>query len=928
MDGRSTGKLFSDVSDFKVIRKKRNDVLNKLLISAKEDPVSQFQLGAKYYIGDGVEQNYEEAAKWFMMAAKQGYSQAQYNLAVMYEDGEGVKENIDEALKWYKKSAEQGNNDAIEALKELGYESNDYLKRDTSKLDKNIITNLPDNENQETIEESIDLYNIGIQEYNQKKFFKAFDYFTKSAELGNPLAQYYLGRMYAEGQAVKQDFDEAIKWYRTSSIKGCEAAKKALKNIEIKIKNNINIRQEKSTKQEKSTIQEDKKIGPVELYNLGIQDYNQKKFFKAFNSFTKSAELGHSLAQYYLGLMYAEGKAVKQNLEEAKKWFQKSSAQGNNDSIEALKKISLNVKKEPVTSEEQYEFALGYYKEKIYSEAFKWFKKSSDQGNNNSLYYLGMMYQKGEGIDRNIEEAKNLYQKSSLGGCVEAQIALEELENNLKNNNITNNRQDNPKTQQVNKESIDLYNLGIQDYSQKMFFKAFNSFKKSAELGNPLSQYYLGIMYAQGKAVEQDFEEAKRWFQKSFLNGCKEAQKALDKLANIVNLPVNEKKEPVTPEEQYKFASECYKAKKYDEALKLFRKSAEQGYYKASYAIGLMYKNGEGVRQDIEEAFKWFGKYVEKATDKEQYNFGMKYYNGNPVKQNFKEAFKWFQKSAEQGNAKAQYNLGVMYEDGDGVEENIEESMKWYKKAADQGDEDAKEALKELENKQNSVTNLKRGNTNIQQYTNKESIDLYNLGLQDYNQKKFFKAFNSFIKSAELGYPLSQYYLGIMYADGKAVKQNFEESKKWFQRSLLGGCKEAQKALDKLANIVNLPVNEKKEESHKPVTVNLKKNTYSPKEDKTKFDDTAALYLQGLNYYNSKEPNYKEAFLCFLQAAEKGNITAQYNLAVMYEDGLGVPVNNQEAIKWYRKVAEQGDEDAIEALKDLENQEEKKRSRT
>ena len=120
MDGRSTGKLFSDVSDFKVIRKKRNDVLNKLLISAKEDPVSQFQLGAKYYIGDGVEQNYEEAAKWFMMAAKQGYSQAQYNLAVMYEDGEGVKENIDEALKWYKKSAEQGNEDAKEALEKMG----------------------------------------------------------------------------------------------------------------------------------------------------------------------------------------------------------------------------------------------------------------------------------------------------------------------------------------------------------------------------------------------------------------------------------------------------------------------------------------------------------------------------------------------------------------------------------------------------------------------------------------------------------------------------------------------------------------------------------------------------------------------------------------------------------------------------------------
>ena len=40
--------------------------------------------------------------------------------------------------------------------------------------------------------------------------------------------------------------------------------------------------------------------------------------------------------------------------------------------------------------------------------------------------------------------------------------------------------------------------------------------------------------------------------------------------------------------------------------------------------------------------------------------------------------------------------------------------------------------------------------------------------------------------------------------------------------------------------------------------------------------------------------------------AEQGNIKAQYNLALMYYKGEGVPQNYEEAIKWYNKAAEQG----------------------
>jgi len=45
---------------------------------------------------------------------------------------------------------------------------------------------------------------------------------------------------------------------------------------------------------------------------------------------------------------------------------------------------------------------------------------------------------------------------------------------------------------------------------------------------------------------------------------------------------------------------------------------------------------------------------------------------------------------------------------------------------------------------------------------------------------------------------------------------------------------------------------------------------------------------------------------------------AQFSLGVMYYKGHGVPENDAEAVKWYRKAAEQGNEGAKKMLKALE----------
>lgn len=73
------------------------------------DQKAQFNLGVRYYKGEGVEQNYAEAVKWFRKAAQQGDAKAQYDLGVCYYEGEGVEQNYAEAVKWFQKAAQQGN---------------------------------------------------------------------------------------------------------------------------------------------------------------------------------------------------------------------------------------------------------------------------------------------------------------------------------------------------------------------------------------------------------------------------------------------------------------------------------------------------------------------------------------------------------------------------------------------------------------------------------------------------------------------------------------------------------------------------------------------------------------------------------------------------------------------------------------------------
>ena len=65
----------------------------------------QFALGLMYYRGQGVPQDFGEAAKWDRKAANQGHAESQFILGMMYAQGEGVPKDYVQAHKWFSLAA-------------------------------------------------------------------------------------------------------------------------------------------------------------------------------------------------------------------------------------------------------------------------------------------------------------------------------------------------------------------------------------------------------------------------------------------------------------------------------------------------------------------------------------------------------------------------------------------------------------------------------------------------------------------------------------------------------------------------------------------------------------------------------------------------------------------------------------------------------
>jgi TPR repeat protein len=120
-----------------------------------------------------------------------------------------------------------------------------------------------------------------------------------------------------------------------------------------------------------------------------------------------------------------------------------------------------------------------------------------------------------------------------------------------------------------------------------------------------------------------------------------------------------------------------------EEAAFWYRKAAAQGRTEAAYALGFIYQDGLGIKQNYAEAARWYDKAPDPYGAECLYDLGLLYEEGNGVSQNNVEAVRLFRLAAERGNAHAQACLGYMYSVGKGVPKSEAEAAHWFRKAAE-----------------------------------------------------------------------------------------------------------------------------------------------------------------------------------------------------------------------------------------------------
>ncbi len=141
---------------------------------------AQFALGALYYDGKGVFQDYREAGRWHRKAAEQGLASAQYVLGIMYRHGEGFPKDFAKAARWHREAAEQGHAEAQLSLGIL-YHNGRGVPLD---LDE------------------------------------AMRWYNRAAESGLVEAQLVLGQAYMDGDGVRRSYIHAHKWFNIASARG------------------------------------------------------------------------------------------------------------------------------------------------------------------------------------------------------------------------------------------------------------------------------------------------------------------------------------------------------------------------------------------------------------------------------------------------------------------------------------------------------------------------------------------------------------------------------------------------------------------------------------------------------------------------------------------------------------------------------------
>ena len=343
---------------------------------------------AKYYLGMILkdEEQYEEAFHLFKTAADEGSQEdSMFQVAIFYKNGYGVEMNESKAIYYYALAANSANPTPAAQ------------------------------------------FNYALMLKEEGNFLLASKYFKAAALQGDSEAMNNYGLMLMRGEGVKKDLDEAKKYFKMSSDLGNSFGQNNLGLILKKVN------PEESLRMFKLSMNQGNFSG-MNNYALAIMGQHPETAFKLFK---KAADAGHANAMFNYASMLKniqnhslerphqlQSMSDDEITNEIEKYIKNSAKLGDMSAM--ISYANILKKNNKLTNAEKYlkkavdsgsstamcNYATLLKERGEFVMAIEYYKKASKLGNTNAMNNLASMYIVGEGVEKDIDKAREIYRNS------------------------------------------------------------------------------------------------------------------------------------------------------------------------------------------------------------------------------------------------------------------------------------------------------------------------------------------------------------------------------------------------------------------------------------------------------------------------------------------------------------------------------------
>lgn len=341
-----------------------------------------------------------------------------------------------------------------------------------------------------------------------------------------------------------------------------------------------------------------------------------KDYARAKDLFEAAAAQDFPWAYGQLGSVYRNGWGVERDIHKAIGLWRKASEAG---AVSAYRDLARALVDE------------GELDEVYPEEALDWMKRAGAAGDSYGYNDLGLWYQEGKIVPRDLARAEEYFRLGAKAG------------NSFSSRNLSALllRKDRP---------------GGADREQ-----AIAILEQAGGAGDALAWNSLGLYFLNGDLVPRDLARAESYFEKAIAGGAEYGP------GNLANTLLQADRQPAPDPER---------------AVALLTEAAENGNRNANIRLAGLYYEGIPIERDYEKARKYYEVAAAEGDAGSLEMLGIIHRSGLGVDQDRDKAFAYTLQAAEAGDQSAMFRLAELYENGNGTVQDLDQADSWFRRTA------------------------------------------------------------------------------------------------------------------------------------------------------------------------------------------------------------------------------------------------------